>query len=59
MDFLVYLENMIIALLAFMSNYEMIFLVFTYIFIRVLVGTILCDVLDERRDSFSGIALYL
>ncbi|MBE3115695.1 UbiA family prenyltransferase [Candidatus Bathyarchaeota archaeon] len=40
---------------AFMSNHEMIFLVFIYIFIRVLVGTILCDVLDEKGDSFSGI----
>jgi len=30
-------------------------IVFVYIFIRVFVGTILCDVLDKKGDVFSGI----
>lgn len=37
------------------ADLERIFLVFTYVFIRILVGTILCDVLDVKGDLISGV----
>jgi 4-hydroxybenzoate polyprenyltransferase len=37
------------------ADLEKIFLVFAYVFIRILVGTILCDVLDVKGDSISGV----
>jgi 4-hydroxybenzoate polyprenyltransferase len=37
------------------ANLEKIALVFVYVFIRILVGTILCDFLDRKGDLISGV----
>jgi 4-hydroxybenzoate polyprenyltransferase len=37
------------------AKLQIIVVVFVYIFIRVLVGTILCDVLDKKGDLASGV----
>jgi 4-hydroxybenzoate polyprenyltransferase len=39
----------------FVAKLDATIIVFTYIFIRVFVGTILCDVLDKKIDLASGI----
>ncbi len=37
------------------ARFEMTAVVFIYIFIRVFVGTVLCDVLDKKGDAASGV----
>lgn len=37
------------------ENFQSILIVFLYIFIRIFVGTVLCDVLDTKGDASSGI----
>lgn len=37
------------------QNFQSIAIVFLYIFIRIFVGTVLCDVLDIKGDASSGI----
>jgi 4-hydroxybenzoate polyprenyltransferase len=37
------------------ASLEKVFLDFAYIFIRILVGTILCDVLDRKGDLIAGV----